>query len=89
MASRRARVDGLNDDLSALSAKIDQLYDDLETVVEEVAEESNEGSNEERSEVATETRADGGHVGWEEVETAGPDGERAVESVEWTPVDTE
>jgi hypothetical protein len=81
MTSRQARVDGLNEDLSALSAKIDQLYEDLETVVEEVAEEANEGT--------TETRIDGGHVGWEEVETAGPDGEREVESVEWTPVDTE
>lgn len=89
MASRRARVDGLNEDLSALSAKIDQLYDDLETVVEEVAAEANEESNEERSEVATETQADGGHVGWEEVETAGRDGGSEVETVEWTPVDAE
>lgn len=67
MTSRRARVDGLNED--------------LEVVVEVVAEEANEGS--------TETRTDGGHVGWEAIESAGPDGERAVESVEWTPVDTE
>ena len=85
MASRRARVDGLNEDLSALSAKIDQLYDDLESVVEEVAEESDN----EQNEGTTEPWTDGGHVGWEEVETAGPDGEADVESVEWTPVDTE
>jgi hypothetical protein len=85
MASRRARVDGLNEDLSALSAKIDQLYDDLETVVEEVAEESDD----EQNEGTTEPRTDGWNVGWEEVETAGPDGEADVESVEWTPVDTE
>ncbi len=89
MASRRARVDGPNEDLSALSAKIDQLYDDLETVVEEVAAEANEESNVGRSEVATESRADGWHVGWEEIETPGPDGGSEAESVEWTPVDTE
>lgn len=76
MSSRRARVDALTEDVSTLSEKVTQLYEDLETAVE-------------AAEDAAETRADGGHAGWEEIETAGPDGEEDVETVEWTPVETE
>lgn len=76
MSSRRARVDALTEDVSTLSEKVAQLYEDLEAAVE-------------AAEGAAETRADGGHVGWEEIETAGPDGEEDVETVEWTPVETE
>lgn len=61
-----------------MSERVGELYDDLETVVEAVEEQR-----------AAETRADGGHVGWEEIETAGPDGEADAEEVEWTPIETE
>jgi len=79
MSSRRARVDSLTDDVSTLSDKVSELYDDLEAAVEEIEAEAD----------ADRTRADGGHVGWEEIETAGPDGRETVEQVEWTPIDAE
>jgi DNA-binding ferritin-like protein len=41
------------------------------------------------TEDATPARADGGNVGWSEVETAGPDGAKDADQVEWTPIDLE
>lgn len=87
MSSRRARVDGLNEDLSTLSRKVEQLYGDLEAVVDAI--ETNAEQAENRPDSGNESQPDEGHVGWEEVETAGPTGEQAAESVAWTPVETE
>lgn len=84
MSSRRARVDSLTDDLSTLSDKVSKLYDDLEAAVEEI--EADGSADRTRADEDTD-RSDGGNVGWEEVETAGPDGDEAVEQVEWTPVE--
>ncbi|GAB7093092.1 hypothetical protein JCM30237_02440 [Halolamina litorea] len=86
MSSRRARVDSLTDDVSALSEKVAQLYEELDAAVTELEAESDADPN---AAGTTPARADGGHVEWEEVETAGPDGEQDAEDVDWTPVDTE
>lgn len=100
MSTRRARrVDALTDDVTTLAEKVQALHDDLERALEEVEDETESGEAPQRvmadrepapSETADDSdraRADGGNVGWSEIETAGPDGAKDADEVEWTPVD--
>jgi len=102
---RAQRVDALTDDVTTLAEKVQQLHDDLERALEEVegetaADEADAGDDARRvvaareqpsteTEDGTPARADGGNVGWSEIETAGPDGTKEADQVEWTPVDLE
>ena len=97
------KVRALHDDLErALEEAESSDSGDTEANVEEASAEDecvNESANSSdgtaasqaiRTEVAADTTGTGGeHVGWEEVETAGPDGADGVEAVEWTAVETE
>lgn len=92
MTSRRARVDELTDDVATLSEKVRALHEDFERALEEL-EEADAAADDAPTPTdgpdAEPARADGGNVGWQEIETAGPDGAQSAESVEWTPVDPE
>lgn len=101
MSNRRARVDALTDDVTSLTQKVTELHEELERALEELEEPEETdtvtaGSAQTDSaepvadgSTAEPARADGGNVGWQEIETAGPDGTQDAETVEWTPVETE
>ena len=98
MSTRRAqRVDALTDDVSTLREKVKALHEDLERTLEEVEEAATEEtaqSSADSTVIQTEVdndraRADGGNVGWSEIETAGPDGSQDAEQAAWTAVETE
>lgn len=96
MSTRQARVAALTEDVATLTEKVTALHEDFERALEELEESDTSVESVDDPAVtpadeatAEPPRADGGNVGWEEIETAGPDGSKDAESVEWTPVDQE
>jgi len=99
VATLAEKVQALHDDLERA---LEEAEDVDEAAVKEAvqagedseatgleAEESVQEVAVERTDDADRARADGGNVGWQEIETAGPDGARETEQVEWSPVETE
>lgn len=81
MSNRPARVAALPDDVAPLTEKVTALYDDFEQALEQLGEPDtadgtpvDAAATSANEAVAEPARADGGVVGWEEIETGRPDG---------------